>query len=375
MIKFPTLLLAVCLVAACSGNPFDQQETGGGGGGGGSTPPPATTPSGSPVGDGTLPPGTGTPTPNTAITRVEARGTGAAEGNGFANTFVYDGATDTFAVQGLAFDGSQRDGTRYSRVPALPLGTGFAAYEGPSTVPDFLTGAPIQQLTHRAIYGVSTSGRTQLAIVRTGSYSGYGFGGYVFQRNPTDPSLPNAAGVILPTSGQAGYSGNYAGLRDFNGSAGLEYVTGDMLIEIDFAGFSGNCTPTRCPDAVRGSVSNRQVFDLSGTNITSTIIGAINTEENAAITALPTLMFRIGTHVLDVNGEIRGTIDSKFPNLDGRTVQYEAGNYYAIMAGDHSTLPGGEIVGIIVVEGEERRRPGTTFRETGGFIVERASGG
>lgn len=43
------------------------------------------------------------------------------------------------------------------------------------------------------------------------------------------------------------------------------------------------------------------------------------------------------------------------------------------MAGDHTPGgTGGEIVGIIVVEGNERRAPGTTFRETGGFIVERA---
>lgn len=164
-----------------------------------------------------------------------------------------------------------------------------------------------------------------------------------------------------------------AGLRDFNGSGGLEYVSGLARVNIDFDGFSGNCTPTRCADAVRGEISGRQVFDLDGNNITGSIVTAINTEENAALTALPVLRFRIGTGVLDANGEIRGTLDSNFGNLDGRSITYEEGNYYAIMAGDHTTAPGGEIVGIIVVEGQDRRAPGTTFRETGGFIVERGA--
>jgi hypothetical protein len=374
MIKLPTVLLTACLLAACSGNPFDQPETDGTTDG--ATDSGTVTPDPTPI-DGTgLPPGTGNPTPNSAIVRYEARGTDANQGNGYANGFTYNSTTDTFYVEGLAFDGDQPTGTPYTRVETspgvpLPLGTGFAAYEGPSTVPDFLTGAPIDQLTHRAVYGVSTSGRTQLAIVRTGSYIGYGFGGYVYQRNQID-----GTGVVLPTlptQGQATYSGPYAGLRDFNGSGGLEYVTGSAQVSIDFDGFSGNCTPTRCVDAVRGSITDRQVFDLAGNNITGTIVNTINTEDNAALTALPVLRFTIGTGVLDANGEIRGSVNSSFTDLDGRGVAYEAGNYYAVMAGDHTTSPGGEIVGIIVVEGQDRRAPGTTFRETGGFIVERGA--
>jgi hypothetical protein len=371
MFKAPTYLLAACVLAACSGNPFDPATDGSTDGG---TPPPATTPppTTDPIsGGGDLPPGTTNPTPNTSILRFEARGTGDDEGNGYANGFAYDSATDTFSVQGLAFDGDQPGGTPYARDLDIALGTGFAAYEGPSTVPDFLTGDPIGQLTHRAVYGVSTSGRTQLAIVRTGSYTGYGFGGYVYQRNQID-----ATGVVLPTlptQGQATYSGPYAGLRDFSGTGGLQYVTGSARVNIDFDGFSGNCTPTRCADAVRGEITDRQIFDLAGNNITGAVISDINTEDVAALTALPVLRFRIGTGVLDSNGEIRGTLDSNFANSEGRTINYEEGNYYAIMAGDHTAAPGGEIVGIIVVEGANRSAPGSTFRETGGFIVERGA--
>lgn len=364
MFKAPTYLLA-----ACSGNPFDPATDGSTDG---STPPPTTTPpTTDPItGGGDLPPGTTNPTPNTSILRYEARGTGDDEGNGYANGFAYDSATDTFSVQGLAFDGDQPGGTPFARDLDVALGTGFAAYEGPPTVPDFVTGDPIGQLTHRAVYGVSTSGRTQLAIVRTGSYTGYGFGGYVYQRNQLNNSN---VGVVLPTQGQATYSGPYAGLRDFNGTGGLQYVTGLARVNIDFDGFSGNCSATRCTDAVRGEISDRQIFSLAGANITDSIITAINTEEEASLTSLPVLRFRIGTGVLDANGEIQGTLDSNFANNEGRTIAYEEGNYYAIMAGDHTTAPGGEIVGIIVVEGQNRSAPGSTFRETGGFIVERGA--
>lgn len=378
MMRFSSFILAGCILAACSGNPFDQDED---------TPPPAppadttspTEPDDVGIEGRGLPPGTANPTPDSGIVRREATITadGVNQGNGYANNFRYNSDNDTFYVEGLAFDGDQPDGTAYSRslIPvgqpdagdAIPLGDGFAAYEGPGTVPDSLTGVPISQLIHRVVFKRGENGPdgeplTELAIVRTGAYTGYGFGGFIYQRN---------GDVILPTSGQAQYSGDYAGLRDFSGSSGIEYVTGDMEVAINFNGFSGNCTATRCTDAVRGSVSNRRIFDMNGVEVTGDVITAINTEENASITVLPTLRFRIGTGVLDRNGEIVGTLSSTFDNNDNRAIQYEEGNYYAIMAGDHTTNPGGEIVGILVVEGQERRAPGTTFRETGGFILNR----
>jgi len=76
-------------------------------------------------------------------------------------------------------------------------------------------------------------------------------------------------------------------LRDFSGVSGIEYVTGDMEVAVDFNGFSGNCTATRCTDAVRGSVSNRRIYNMAGTDITGTVIDAINSEDNASITELP----------------------------------------------------------------------------------------
>lgn len=352
--KLPPLVLAVSLLAACGGNPFDariaEDEP---------TTPPTTTDPG-PIGtDGSLP-GTSNPTPNSAITRFEARGEGDDLGNGFANNFNYDPGTDTFVVSGLAFDGVQPDGARYTRVP-IALRTGFAAYEGPATVPDSVTGDPITQLQHRAVLGRSAT--TELAIVRTGSYTGYGFGGYVYRRN---------GGVVLPATGQARYTGNYAGLRDFNGTGGIEYTTGTMEMAIDFNGFSGNCTGARCADAVRGSVSDRRIFDAAGVERTSEVIAAINTENDASISALPVMRLFIGPGVMDSNGEIRGQVDSNYVNNDGRVIVYEQGNYYAIMSGDHTTTSG-EVVGILVVESPNDRSPGSTARETGGFILQRGT--
>lgn len=354
MIRFPAFLLAACILAACSGNPFDDSETDTGNEDSGSGD--ETDPIG---GDRGLPPGTTSPSPDGSIVRREARGTGTDEGNGYANSFRYDADDDTFFVEGLAFDGDQPQDAYTNTL--LPVGSNFALYEGPETVPDFLTGNLIDQITHRSIYGVSTSGRTRLAIVRTGDYADYGFGGFIYEREGR-VTLPT-----LPTEGQATYSGEYAGLRDFRGSGGLEYVTGSMRVDIDFSGFSGNCTASRCTDAVIGTVSNRQIFDLDGINITSTVLSAINTADSTSLLALPVLQFKVGTGVLDANGEITGEISS---TRNG--TQFEAGRYYAVMAGDHTdAADGGEIAGIIVVEATDPRNTDVTVRETGGFIVNR----
>ncbi len=77
--------------------------------------------------------------------------------------------------------------------------------------------------------GSAGTGRTEFAIVRTGAYRDFGFGGFVMKRNDN---------VVLPSSGQAAYTGDYGAVRDFSGATGLEYVTGDMDIAIDFEDFN-----------------------------------------------------------------------------------------------------------------------------------------
>lgn len=310
-----------------------------------------------------LPPGTASPTPDASIFRTEP--VDLEKGNGFANSFAYDNETDTFFVDGLAFDSSQPDGVPYQRSVPGSLGP-FALYEAPATFEDPINDEPIGQFTHRALYGVSDSGQTEFAIVRTGSYIEYGFGGFIYQRN---------GDVVLPLEGQATYTGDYAGIRDFNGRGGLEYVTGDKRIDIDFRGFRNNCDGTVCADAVRGYVFDRTVFDIDGNDITQSYLDALGEENGGTVSEMPVLQYRIGPNVMTPNGEISGEVFSTLEYLteDGVLERnpFEEGNYYAVMSGDHTSEPGGEIVGVVVVEFDDPATDSGTVRETGGFIVER----
>ena len=321
------------LLSACGGNPFlvDNGDVGNG--------PPGTE---GPVGS-----------KGSAITRTEktVKTSGKDYGNGFAEGFVYNEADDTFSVDGLAFDGANvyQRGTTVSDIGP------FQVYEGDSTYTDGVTGANIDQDAYRAIYGASTNGKTSFAIVRTGSYVPYGFGGFIYSRS---------GGVTLPASSPAGqfahYDGAYAGLRDFNGTGGLEYVTGDMAVDINFDDFNDGA-------GVRGEVTNRAIFDIDNTDITQDVIDAINVEYGTALDALPTLVFAVGPGALKETGEASGSLGSRVG-----TDTFETGKYYALIA-NTDDINAGEVVGVIVVESPDPRTDfdGVTTRETGGFILYR----
>lgn len=354
MSRTTLLVLSLFVLAACDlgGNPLeadDDTDT--------TTTDDTTTDDGTSIDSSrTLPPGTASPTPDASLFRKEALD--ATTGNGYVDAITYDSGSDTFFVDGLAFDGNQPNGAPFSRATPGSLGP-FALYEAPVSVPDSVTGTPIAQFDHRALYGVSSSGETEFAIVRTGDYIEYGFGGYIYQRNGS---------VVLPDEGQGTYAGNYGGIRDFNGIGGLEYVTGDITVDIDFQAFTGSCSDTSCADAVRGIVTNREIFATDGTSMTQDYLDAINAEYNTSLTELPVLRFRIGPEVADANGEVLG---EAFSTVGSET--FESGMYYAILAGDHTTAPGGEVVGVVVIESDEllSGETGITVRETGGFIAER----
>lgn len=331
------LLAAALALAACDGNPFGPAPT---------PPAPPEDPGGIDS-DRTLPPGTGSPTRDRRIVRFEPTGSGARAGDGFVTEVAYDSATDTFRVENLGFDGDNR----YARgVRVGSLGP-YAVYENADVFNDPLTGAAIGQFTHRALYGVSPSGQTEFAIVRTGAYTGYGFGGFVYQRNGT---------VVLPTTGQAAYSGAYGALRDFDGRGGIEFATGDMEMAIDFNDFNrGN--------AVQGAVFNRSIFDANGRDITNDVLRALADRTGVPQTVLPTLLFKVGPGVMDRNGEIVGDIDSTTLTSGGAAQVFEAGKYYAVVSGANAQ----EVVGVIVVEADDPRFTGVKVRETGGFILSR----
>lgn len=365
MTRILMLFLALGLVGACSAgdgsNPFDTEDAAEepddeGEGEGGDQGEPIES-------DRTLPPGTASPAPDRSIFRREAFD--AEKGAGYAESISYDATADLFYVDNLAFDGDNaytRDDERPSLDTAPAGGRAdagrFAVYENANPILDTLNTEPIDQFPHKAIYAVSRSGATEFAIVRTGAYINYGFGGFVYQRNGTDAE-GNPVSVNLPTSGQANYQGEYAGLRDFEGRTGLEYVTGDMRMAIDFEDFND-------PTGVRGEVTNRRVYDAASNNeVTADIVTALN-EDGGNFTQLPTLLFRVGPGVVDENGEITGEAFSS-DVTDTQVEVYEQGNYYAVLSGPNAE----EVVGIVVVESDDPRATNITARETGGFIATR----
>ncbi|MEW9918878.1 hypothetical protein AB2B41_04655 [Marimonas sp. MJW-29] len=343
-IKLAGLVLCTFLVGCGSGEaPF----------GGDATQDPDATPEdgGTIDSDRSIPPGTASPSPDTTIFRKEAQD--GTSGNGFAEGVRYNSEDDTFTVDNLPFDGG--DDTPYIRGVAVGSLGDYAVYEAVDTYPDSLNGSTISQFRHRAIYGVSRSGNTEFAIIRTGDYVNYGFGGFVYERNGT---------VSLPTTGQALYDGKGAGLRDYTNRGGLEYSTSDVQIAIDFDDF--NADTGRFEGAVDGFVFNRRVFDLAGNEITNDIIGRINAGNNASLTAIPTAVFTISTNALDNNGEIVGTLGSRFANNSGNAVTYETGQYYGIISGDEAE----ELVGIIVLESTVDPSA-ESVRDTTGFVIYR----
>lgn len=323
---------------------------------------------GNPIEREGLPPGTASPSPNASLFRSEpTEAEGGNVGDGFATDISYDGETDTFTVDNLAFDGGN-DYQRGTAVSSLSDGQ-YAVYEADSQFLDSFTQDPINQLTHRAIYGVSRnlddSGQpeTEFAIVRTGSYVPYGFGGFIYQR---------ANSVSLPSEGQATFTGQTAGLRDFDNTGGLQYSTSDISISIDFEDFN-DVTGAR-GDGVLGRMSNRRVFNLDGEDITESVVNNINANNNASLVDIPDVLFEIGPGVLDDNGDLIGNVESYYTDLDGAVQEYETGKYYAIVSGEGTDGSGPEeIVGVIVVENTSEIED-STVRDTSGFIVYRGTG-
>lgn len=366
MFRLMIAVSALALLSACgdsAGQPFDFEDeaeeaddegpTGDGGTGTGGDDE-TDRPDGVDVAE--LPPGTTEPSGDSSIRRFEPRND---QGGGRITSPVsYDEEADTFTVDNLAFDGFNT----YTRGRTVSSMGGYAVYEADVQVTDFLDGDAVGQLLpYRAILGVSrntaendegeTIPRSAFAIVRTGGYINYGFGGFVYERE---------GGVVLPTEGQANFSGGYGGIRVFDSRGGLEYVRGDMTIDIDFNDFNAN-------SGVKGRVSNREFFNADGSSIA--------TGNGDGQLPNPDVVFVItdgeGSSV-DRNGEITGEVISTYvPEDADAPVEYESGTYFAILSGDLTDrADGGEITGVMVLESTDPR-DNVPAQETGGFILYR----
>lgn len=323
-----------------------------------------------------LPPGTTTPTPNNQIVRREELN--EENGGGYATNIRYlnDEGQDEFFVDNIAFDGDNIY-TRGDPVTGVAQLGSFAVYEGAETTEDPVTGNTLRTFTYRAIYGRSTNGSTEFAIVRSGSYVNFGFGGFVYQRNGFDDD-GNAVRLVLPNEGDALFVGDYAGIRVFDGRTGFEYVDGEAQMLVDFKDFN---------DGQRGValfVRDRRLFDSSGTDITRQYLDALGstgdrTNDDSTGPALivrtdaegnpvlPSINPTVSPDDADANGEIAGEIFEVAEFDDGSSNNTGEGTYFAIMSGDLAN----EIVGVLVMTGSDPRGEGNTFQETGGFIVYR----
>lgn len=325
----------------------------------------------------TLPEGVeGTDSANGSLERYEAK---TDNGSGYAESITYDKVKDEFFVDNLAFDGANSAYTRGTAVRSLGgkegINTGpYAVYEGPASFPDSATGDPITQLQHRAIYAESRNttasgdARTRFAIVRTGSYVGYGFGGFVYAREGTT-SIPRPT-IANPNEAQGIFTGDYAGIVDYNMSSGMMLSSGDMELVIDFQDFNDGNTNG---DAVRGYVTGRTFYNTAGTDVTDSYLAALNRHleyTSGGYTTVPSLVFTIQPGVTLDNGEITGIVGNTVRNGLGEAVTNETGSYYAVLAGDANTADS-EVVGVLVVE--HAISDTVTQRETGGFIVYRGA--
>lgn len=353
-------LLSLLALTACGGAPASFVPDGG-----------------TPVDDG-LPEGVeGTTDPSGSLERYETRND---NGNGYAESITYDAENDEFSVDNLAFDGANSAYKRGTAISSLGgkngLNTGaYAVYEGPSSFPDSATGDPIRQFEHRAIYAESknktTAGdpRTRFAIVRTGSYTDYGFGGFVYAREG-NTTIPRPT-VDTPNAAQGIFTGDYAGIVDFAGTGGMMLSTGEMELVIDFQDFNdGNANG----DAVRGYVTDRTFYNIAGTDVTDNYLAALNSHleySSGGYTEVPSLLFTISPGATLDNGEITGGVGNTVRNGRGDFVRNEDGTYYAVLAGDANTQDS-EVVGVLVVE--HQISDTVTQRETGGFIVYRGAG-
>ncbi|MEP5374358.1 MAG: hypothetical protein ABJQ14_01035, partial [Hyphomicrobiales bacterium] len=109
-------------------------------------------------GDGLLLDGTEEPSSSASIERYD--------GDQEVSLVSYDESTDVFTVNNLPFDGSGA----YDRDDIILSVNGFNVYENNNDT-------PIRE--YKALHSSSTSGKTSVSIVKTGSYIDHGFGGFV----------------------------------------------------------------------------------------------------------------------------------------------------------------------------------------------------
>lgn len=284
--RLTTALVAALAVAACDGNPFVEDTTTDGGGTDGGT-------------DG----GTG------GGTDGGTTGTDFTPATGDMRAFRFSGGVLEIDMQGVSSSGSFGEFVRRPSMdiaspgPGLP---GLLAYEFQETA-----------LTRSYLAYVATNARN--SIVATASADGGQFnernggGGWLRTDVYTRPTVPSGTtGTPGPETGTFSYIGSYAGVfvpgpaepgnpRPSSLQPGEPWgVRGTIQINAQFEP-SGSTNA----EVVEGGITNRQLFDRDGNQITSIIVDTTVIGDNEPL--LDDLVLRETT--IDSTGQFLGDVE------------------------------------------------------------------
>ncbi len=313
MIKFPTFLLAVCLLAACSGNPFT----------------PVDEDSGEDIPVPPAPPSAENPIPASLALNLQAA--------------TYNAAAGTLVLRLNSLDSGIVNAT-YQRTPDLDR-PGYIAF----TVQD----DPLDRhYTAMVARSSDPQQSVQAGVVSDGGQFNTYFSGGFYERNATF-TTPST----LPDGGLVSYAGTYTGVTNVNAPGdqlspvdpGISDVlrpsqsaqtTGTIFLNVDFAN-----------NAVNGAITDR-VFAQYGATLP-------NTQPND----LPDVILRVADIAPD------GT-------FFGGLVQYrgsdspDIGDYGGIFGGTDAAAVGG-VVSLTEFDGEGNLRNLEGEREIGVFVLSR----
>jgi len=238
--------------------------------------------------------------------------------SGEVNQFNYNPSSDTLTINNLPFD---LRGT-YDRLPGVSV-NGFPVYMNDGGDEIYL-----------AIFGTGPSGTVEGGVVGTGGYVDFGYGGTVFR----------STGASLPQVGEATFTGDYAGMRIYQGTGVVHFVTGDLDLRIDFDDFdvvgAVDLTITDREAWTTGGTSagvlpylSGSTTQLSGIRMKSTAIAEIDGAGNTVAQGETAAIFG-GTIGTGLDGEVAGTLTIQGPDaLGGPNEVKETGFYVGSQVG------------------------------------------
>ncbi len=242
--------------------------------------------------------------------------------SGEVNKFTFDPATDTLSLNNLPFDLSGK----YTRDASFDR-NGFKAYRNVAGGNNYV-----------ALYAEGAGGKVGAGVVGTDDYLDYGYGGSVLR---TD-------GATLPSTGEAVFDGDYAGIRVYEGDSGIHGNTvgtsdGTVSINMDFDDFD-------VVGAIDIIISNRHAYDSAGV-----FIGDLP-YFSGSTTGLDGLKIK-QTNITEINP-------------DGSTGG--SGTLDGIMGGTVGSGLGGQIAGIVLITSPDAAS-GLNVKETGAFLATQTS--